>query len=209
MAGSAGYPEPMKLYSDFAGRRTAQIIADLIAVALIALAIWGAVLVHAAIVVLDEVGKSLKGAGDGFQKTMSDAGDTLGGVPLIGGGIRAPFDAASGAGGLLAQAGQAQQNLVDTAAMVIAIATAVVPIAVILFLWLRPRLRFARRATRAYRVSRLADGVQLLALRALVDADARQLHVVAERPVEAWRHGDASVVRALAALELRDAGVRL
>jgi hypothetical protein len=140
---------------------------------------------------------------------MSDAGDTLGGVPLIGGGIRAPFDAASGAGGLLAQAGEAQQNLVDTAALVIAIASAVLPILVILFFWLRPRLRFARRATRAYRVSQLADGVQLLALRALVDGDARELHAVAERPVEAWRHGEASVVRALAALELREAGVRL
>ena len=199
----------MKLYSDFAGRRTAQIFADLTGIGLIALTIWGAVLIHAAIMVLDEVGKSLKGAGDGFQKTMSDAGDTLGGVPLIGGGIRAPFDAASGAGGLLAQAGEAQQNLVDTAALVIAIASAVVPILVILFFWLRPRLRFARRATRAYRVSRLADGVQLLALRALVDGDAKELHAVAERPVESWRHGDVGVVRALAALELREAGVRL
>jgi hypothetical protein len=199
----------MKLYSDFAGRRTAQIFADLIGVGLIAVVIWGAVLIHAAIMVLDEVGKSLKGAGDGFQKTMSDAGNTLGGVPLIGGGIRAPFDAASGAGGLLAQAGQAQQNLVDTAALVIAIASAVVPILVILFFWLRPRLRFARRATRAYRVSRLADGVQLLALRALIDGDAKELHAVAERPVESWRHGEVTVVRALAALELREAGVRL
>jgi len=199
----------MKLYSDFAGRRTAQIFADLVGLALIALVIWGAVLIHAAIAVLDEVGKSMKGAGDGFQKTMSDAGDTLGGIPLIGGGIRAPFDAASGAGGLLSQAGQAQQSLVDTAALVIAIASAVVPILVILFFWLRPRLRFARRATRAYRISQLADGVQLLALRALVDGDARELHQVAERPVEAWRHGEVGVVRALAALELREAGVRL
>ena len=199
----------MKLYSDFAGRRTAQIFADLIGIGLISLVVWGAVLIHAAIMVLDEVGKSMKGAGDGFQKTMSDAGDTLGGVPLIGGGIRAPFDAASGAGGLLAQAGQAQQNLVDTAALVIAIASAVVPILLILFFWLRPRLRFARRATRAYRVSQLADGVQLLALRALVDGDAKELHAVAERPVESWRHGEVTVVRALAALELREAGVRL
>jgi len=198
----------MKLYSDFAGRRTAQILADVVAVGLIALVVWGAVLIHAAIAVLDQVGKNLKGAGDGFQKTMSDAGDTLGGVPLIGGGIRAPFDAASGAGGLLAQAGQAQQDLVDTAALVIAIASAVVPILVILFVWLRPRVRFARRATRAYRISQLADGMQLLALRALVDGDARELHTVAERPVEAWRHGEVGVVRALAALELREAGVR-
>ena len=199
----------MKLYSDFAGRRTAQIFADLIGIGLIAVAIWGAVLIHAAIVVLADVGKSLEDAGDGFRKTMTDAGDTLGGVPLIGGGIRAPFDAASGAGGLLAQAGQTQQDVVDTAALVIAITAAVLPILVILFFWLRPRLRFARRATSAYRVSQLADGVQLLALRALVSGDAKRLHAVGEHPVEAWRHGEAVVVRALAALELREAGVKL
>ncbi|MEO6533063.1 MAG: hypothetical protein ABIO06_05765 [Pseudolysinimonas sp.] len=199
----------MKLYSDFPGRRTAQIFADLIGLGLIAAIVWGAVLIHAAIEVLGQVGKSLEDAGTGFQKTMSDAGDTLGGVPLIGGGIRAPFDAASGAGGLLAQAGQAQQNLVDTTALVISIASAAVPILVVLFFWLRPRLRFARRATQAYRVAQLADGVQLLALRALVDGDAKELHRLAERPVEAWRRGEVSVVRALAALELREAGVRL
>jgi hypothetical protein len=49
----------------------------------------------------------------------------------------------------------------------------------------------------------------LLALRALIDGDAKELHQVAERPVEAWRHGEVTVVRALAALELREAGVRL
>jgi hypothetical protein len=199
----------MKLYSDFPGRRTAQIVADIIGIGLIALIIWGAVLIHAAIDVLAQVGKSLQDAGDGFQKTMTDAGNTLGGVPLIGGGIREPFDAASGAGGLLAQAGQAQQNLVETAALVIAIASAVLPILIVLFFWLRPRLRFARRATSAYRVAQLNDGVQLLALRALVSGDAKELHRVAERPVEAWRHGEVTVVRALAGLELREAGIRL
>lgn len=198
----------MKLYSDFTGRRTAQIVADLIGIALIALIVWGAVLIHAAIEVLGQVGKSLQDAGDGFQKTMTDAGNTLGGVPLIGGGIREPFDAASGAGGLLAQAGQAQQNLVETAALVIAITSAVVPILLVLFFWLRPRLRFVRRATSAYRVAQLNDGVQLLALRALVSGDARDLHAIAEHPVEAWRRGEAGVVRALAAVELREAGIK-
>src|SRR5207247_2044355 len=50
---------PMKLYSDFARRRTLQILADLTAVVLIALSIWAAVLVHAAIVVLAGIGKNL------------------------------------------------------------------------------------------------------------------------------------------------------
>jgi hypothetical protein len=199
----------MKLYSDFAGRRTAQIFADVIGIGLILLTIWGAVLLHAAIVLLDQVGKSMKGAGDGFQKTMTDAGDALGGIPLIGGGIRAPFDAASGAGGLLAQAGQAQADLVDTAALVIAIGSALLPILVVLFFWLRPRVRFARRATAAYRMAQLNDGAELLALRALVSANAKQLRAVSAKPVEDWKRGETGVVRALASLELREAGVKL
>jgi hypothetical protein len=199
----------MKLYSDFAGRRTAQIFADVIGIGLILLTIWGAVLLHAAIMLLDQVGKSMKGAGDGFQKTMTDAGDALGGIPLIGGGIRAPFDAASGAGGLLAQAGQAQADLVDTAALVIAIGSALLPILVVLFFWLRPRVRFARRATAVYRMAQLSDGAELLALRALVSANAKQLRAVSPKPVEAWKRGETGVVRALASLEQREAGVKL
>jgi hypothetical protein len=199
----------MKLYSDFAGRRTAQIFADVIGIGLILLTIWGAVLLHAAIMLLDQVGKSMKGAGDGFQKTMTDAGNALGGIPLIGGGIRAPFDAASGAGGLLAQAGQAQADLVDTAALVIAIGSALLPILVVLFFWLRPRVRFARRATAAYRMAQLSDGAELLALRALVSANAKQLRAVSAKPVEDWKRGETGVVRALASLELREAGVKL
>jgi hypothetical protein len=199
----------MKLYSDFAGRRTAQIFADVIGIGLILLTIWGAVLLHAAIMLLDQVGKSMKGAGDGFQKTMTDAGDALGGIPLIGGGIRAPFDAASGAGGLLAQAGQAQADLVDTAALVIAIGSALLPILVVLFFWLRPRVRFARRATAAYRMAQLSDGAELLALRALVSANAKQLRAGSAKPVEDWKRGETGVVRALASLELREAGVKL
>ena len=58
----------MKLYSDFAARRTVQIFADLIALGLIALVVWGAVLVHAAIVVLDQVGKNLEERATAFRR---------------------------------------------------------------------------------------------------------------------------------------------
>ena len=138
---------------------------------------------------------------------MADAGDTLGGVPLIGGGIRAPFDAASGAGGLLAQAGQAQVDLVDTAALVIAIvggggADPRDPVG------LAAAARAVSRGARpgAYRISQLADGVAAAGAARADRRGCQELHRVAERPVEAWRHGEVTVVRALAALELREAG---
>jgi TRAP-type C4-dicarboxylate transport system permease small subunit len=199
----------MKLYSDFPARRTAQIVADLIALGLIAVFVWTGVLVYGAIAVLAAFGKTIEDAGDGFEKTMADAGDTLGGVPLIGGGIRQPFDAASGAGTLLAQAGQAQQDLVMTVALVIGIVVAAIPILLVLWIWLRRRGRWARRATEARNLSRMPDGPDLLALRALVNADFRDLHDIHGEPVDAWRRGEKKVVRALAQLELREAGVRL
>ena len=199
----------MKLSSDFPARRTAQIVADLVALGLIALFVWTGVLVYGAIAVLAAFGKTIEDAGDGFEQTMADAGDTLGGVPLIGGGIRQPFDAASGAGTLLAQAGQAQQDLVMTVALIIGVVVAAIPVLLVLWIWLRRRARWARRATEARNLSRLPDGPDLLALRALVNADFRELHDIHGEPVDAWRRGEKKIVRALAQLELREAGVRL
>jgi hypothetical protein len=199
----------MKLYSDYPARRSAQIAADLVALGIIVAAVWGGTLVYAAIAVLAAFGKTIEDAGNGFEDTMADAGDTLGGVPLIGPGIRQPFDAASGAGTLLAQAGQAQQDLVMTAALTIGIVVAAIPILLVLWIWLRRRLSWARRATEARNLSRLPDGRDLLALRALVNADSRELHDIDHEPVDAWRRGEKKVVKALAQLELREAGVRL
>jgi hypothetical protein len=199
----------MKLYSDYPARRSAQIVADLIALAIIAVAVWAGAIVYSAIAVLAAFGKTIEDAGDGFEQTMADAGETLGGVPFIGGGIRQPFDAASGAGTLLAQAGQAQQDLVMAAAMTVAIVVAAIPILLVLWIWLRRRLGWARRATEARNLSRLPDGPDLLALRALVNADFRELHGIDREPVDAWRRGEKRVVRALAQLELRESGVRL
>lgn len=199
----------MKLYSDFTGRRIIQVLADLVALALIALSVWAAFAVHDAIIVLAGVGRNLEDAGSGIQKNMTNAGNTLGGVPLIGRGIRAPFDAASEAGKQLADAGQAQQDIVTTSALVIAIAVAVLPTLAVLYVWLRPRVRFAIRATRASRMLRLPEGRDVLALRALVSATAGELRKAGEHPAMGWRSADAETVRALAQVELRSAGVRV
>ncbi len=199
----------MKLYSDYPARRTAQISADVIALAFVALFVWIGTLVYAAIAVLAVFGRSIEDAGNGFEETMADAGDALGGVPLIGGGIRQPFDAASGAGTVLADAGRAQQDLVMTSALIIGIVVALIPILLVVVIWLRRRLRWARRATEARNLSRLEDGPDILALRALMNADYREIRGIDREPVDAWRRGDKQVMRALAQLELREAGVRL
>jgi hypothetical protein len=79
----------------------------------------------------------------------------------------------------------------------------------VVWIWLRRRLRWARRATEARNLSRLEDGPDILALRALMNADYREIRGIDREPVDAWRRGDKQVMRALAQLELREAGVRL
>jgi hypothetical protein len=199
----------MRLYADFAPRRTLQLVADAIALVAIGLSVALGVAVHGAIVGLAELGRGLEQAGAGLRGTMVDIGDALGGVPLIGDGIRGPFDAASGAGGTLEAAGREQQDAVHTAATLLGLGVALAPIAVVLLAWLVPRLRFARRAGEAAALARLPQGREILALRAIVRADAATLRAAGERPLDGWRAGDAAALDALARAELRTAGVRL
>jgi len=199
----------MSLYADFAARRTRQIVADVVAVSVIVVSILLGVAVHGAIAVLGGVWAQLEEAGTGFEDTMGEIGETLGDVPLIGGGIRGPFDAASGAGGSLADAGRTGQAAVETLATIAGIGVALLPIAVVLLVWLWPRVRFMRRSAETRALLRLEDGEAILALRALDDATAAELAVISPRPMRAWQAGDAVVVRRLAELEAREAGVRL
>jgi hypothetical protein len=126
----------MTLYSDFGPRKTRQIIGDALAVILIGAWVWLGVTVHQQIENLAGFGLQMEEAGADFEKTMTEAGDALGGVPFIGNGIRAPFDGASGAGGALEAAGQSQQVAVNQLAAVLGIGIAVLPILMILLLWL-------------------------------------------------------------------------
>ncbi|MFY1621377.1 hypothetical protein ACN269_34425, partial [Micromonospora sp. WMMD736] len=52
-------------------------------------------------------------------------------------------------------------------------------------------------------------GEQLLALRALANRPLAKLAEVSPDPAGAWRREDPQVIRGLAALELRSAGVRI
>ena len=198
----------MKMYSDFPVARSGQIIADLASVAAIVLFVSLGVATHALVVTFADLGRQLEGAGSGFQQTMTDAADRLGDVPLIGSGIRGPFDSASDAGGLLQEAGRSQQAAVEQAAVLIGLTVALVPIALLVRYWLLRRIAFARRASEAAALSRIPGGVDLLALRALATRTPTALLRVADDPAGAWRAGDEPALQALAALALRDAGVR-
>jgi len=199
----------MKLYSDFGPRRSRQIVADVTALALIGAWVWLGIAVYSLIENLAVYGVQMEDAGAGFRETMTQVGETLGGIPLIGGGIRTPFDGASEAGGALEAAGQSQQVAINQLATVLGIGIAALPILTILLLWLLPRLRFAQRASRAQKLVKSGAGVDLLALRALASQNISALAAVDPDAMAAWRRGDDQVMRKLAALELKSSGVRM
>jgi hypothetical protein len=199
----------MKLYSDFDGRRAMQVVGDLLALALIALSVWAAVVVHGFVTGFAVLGRELEEAGTGFRGSMTDIGNSLGDVPLIGPGIAEPFDGASAAGATLESVGRGQQDAVGWIASFAAIGVAALPVAAVLLLWVVPRLVRAVRAARTTAALTRPGGADLLALRALTDRSL--LGVLAADPdaVAGWRRGDPVTIRALAALEARAVGVRV
>jgi hypothetical protein len=199
----------MKLYSDFGPRRTRQIIGDVVALAAIGAWVWLGVTVYQLVENLAGFGREMQNAGNGFKTTMTQVGDTLGGVPLIGAGIRAPFDEASNAGAALESAGQSQQIAVNQLATGLGIGITLLPIITILLFWLVPRIRFVRKAGRAKAIVGTGAGIDLLALRALATQKITALTAVSPDATAAWRRGDEKVMRELAQLELKSSGVRM
>ena len=199
----------MNLYSDFAPRRTRQIMGDVAALLAIGAWAWLGATVFQLVSNLSTFGMQMEEAGSGFRQTMVEVGETLGGIPLIGGGVRVPFDGASDAGQSLQAAGQSQQVAVSQLATGLGVGIAVLPILMILIVWLVPRIRFARKSANARAMMNVSAGIDLLALRALANQKISELSAVSPNAMEAWRRGDESVMRALARLELTSAGVKL
>lgn len=199
----------MKLYSDFAPRRTRQILFDLCSLAFVVGWVWLGSTIYALIDDLAQFGAQMEEAGAGFRKTMTEVGDNLGGVPLIGSGIRAPFTGASDAGSALETAGVSQQELTHQLALTVGIGVALLPILMIAAVWLATRGRFIRRAGRTKALVRAGVGIDLLALRALSHQKIATIASLDPDTVGAWRRGDEAVMRSLARLELESAGIRL
>lgn len=199
----------MKLYSDFGTRRVYQVLGDLAAVAVIVVGIVVAVAIHNAIAAFKGIGADVTRSGDDFSSTMTDIGSKLSGVPLIGGGISAPFATASDAGGTLADAGTNWQNGVEHLATLVGWTVAALVVLVVLVGWVRPRVVGAIRRAAIAKLASASPSLDLLAFRALATRPAKAVTRLDEDVVAAWRRGDPEVIRRLAALELKASGVRL
>lgn len=198
----------MKIYADLPARRARQVAADLFMAGWVVLWVWVGTRLDDLVMNLAVPGRKLADAGTGIQEGLESAGGTLADVPFMPDAVRTPFDTAGGAGGALRDAGRAQVDAVDQLATFLGVTIAVIPILLLLILWLPLRVRFIRQATSAQRFIDAAADLDLFALRALARQPMTTLARVHDDPAGAWRARDPEVVRALATLELRAAGLR-
>jgi hypothetical protein len=197
----------MKIYADTAGRRGRQIAWDVLGLLFLTLWAWFGVQVHDAIDQLEVVGVKMEGVGGSLNEDLTSIADTLGSVPLIGDGIRAPFESAANAATSIQEAGTSQREAVQTIALYTAIGLVLGPMLMVLTIWLAPRAWWIVRANRAARVAGTSAGIDLLALRALTQRDLSELLELEPDPADAWRRGDRVAIARLAALECEAIGL--
>lgn len=198
----------VRIYADRFPTAARQLVTDLLVVAWVYVAIRGAMWLHDLVGRLAVPGRKLEGAGAGLADNLADAGGKIGRVPLVGDELTTPFERAAEAARAVADAGRDQQELVDQLAWALAVAVLVFPLGLVLFGWLPLRLRWMRRAGAAAALRSAPAGRDLLALRALAGQPLGRLTRIAPDVAEAWRRGDPDTVDALAALELRELGLR-
>jgi hypothetical protein len=198
----------VKIYADRLPRMIRQLLTDLIVVIWVYAWIRAGLWVHSMVLKLGVPGQKLEGAGTGIADNLADAGGKVGRVPLVGDQLTKPFNGAADAARSLADAGRQQQAIVGDISLVMALIAVALPLALVLFLWLPLRLRWMRRAAVASTVRDAPAGRDLLALRALASRPLNELAKLGPDIAQSWRNGDASAVDALAALELKDLGLR-
>lgn len=198
----------MILYAQTPGRRTAQIVGDLLVVAWLVLWVWVGVAVHDGTTALAGPGRQTDESATAMAGQLRDAGERLGEAPLVGDELATPFDRAAEASDGIASAGRATVRAVERLALVLGLVIALIPILVVLAVHLPRRWRFVREATAGARFIDSVDDLDLFALRALAHQPMSVLARVSSDPAGDWRRQDPDVVRRLADLELRDVGLR-
>ncbi|EON24070.1 hypothetical protein CF8_1931 [Nocardioides sp. CF8] len=198
----------MKVYADAPGRRTRQLLVDLLLIAWLVMWAWIGLVVHDGTMALAAPGRQTDASASAMAGQLRDAGGRLDDVPLVGEEVATPFDRAADASDGLAAAGRSSVAAVEKLALVLGFAIALIPMLVVLAFYVPGRLRFVREATAGARFIDSVDDLDLFALRALSNQPMRVLAKVSDDPAGDWRRRDPDVVRRLAEVELADVGLR-
>jgi len=198
----------MKLYADHSARFAGQVLADILFVCWLVAWVWVGNVVHDATLDLAGPGRPTAESASTLAGSLTDAGDSLGGLPVVGDSVAAPFDKAAGASDRLAEAGRDEVRTVQRLAQLLGLSIALIPILVVSLFFVPRRLRFVREATAAQRFIDAEADLDLFALRAMTHQPMHVLARVTDDPVGALRDRDRAVIARLAEIELRTHGLR-
>lgn len=196
-------------YSTRPVRLLAQLFSDFAVVVWTAIWLLVGVAVYDAISTIAEAGRQVESGADGVAGNLASAGHGAQHIPLVGDAVSKPLTGASQAALDIAGAGHDLDTTASWLAVLLAMAVVALPILIAVVPWLFLRLRFFRRKRTAIDLAATSAGEQLLALRALTNRPTRKLTAVSADPVGGWRRADPVTIRALAALELRSAGITI
>jgi hypothetical protein len=196
-------------YSTRPARLLAQLFSDF------AIFVWTAVwllvgmAVYDAISAIADAARQVENGANGIAGNLAAAGHGAQQIPVVGDAVSQPLTSASEAALDIAGAGHSLDTTASWLAALLALAVVAVPILIVVMPWLFLRLRFFRRKWIVTGLAATPAGEQLLALRALTNRPPRKLTAISADPVGGWRREDPLTIRALAALELRSAGIRI
>ena len=196
-------------YSTRPARLLAQLFSDFAVVVWTAVWLLVGMAVYDAISTIAEAGRQVESGAHGIAGNLASAGRGAQHIPLVGDAVSKPLTAASEAALDIAGAGHDLDTTASWLAVLLAMAVVALPILIAVVPWLFLRLRFFRRKWTVTALAATPAGEQLLALRALANRPPRKLTAVSADPVGGWRREDPVTIRALAALELRSAGITI
>jgi hypothetical protein len=196
-------------YSTRPARLLAQLFSDFAVVVWTAIWLLIGMAVYDAISTIAEAGRQVESGAHDIADNLASAGHGAQHIPVVGDAVSKPLTSASQAALDIAGAGHNLDTTASWLAVLLAMAVVALPILIAVMPWLLLRLRFFRRKWTVTALAATPAGEQLLALRALANRPPRKLTAVSADPVGGWRREDPATIRALAALELRSAGITI
>ncbi|MCV7377589.1 hypothetical protein BST11_02900 [Mycobacterium alsense] len=202
-------PSRILPYATTPGRLAAQLFSDFAIFLWTALWLLVGTAVYDAVSTIAEAGAQVETGANGIAGNLASAGHGAQHIPVVGDAVSQPLTSASEAALDIAAAGHSLDTTASWLAVLLSLAVVAVPLLIVVVPWLLLRLRFFRRKWTVTGLAATPAGEQLLALRALTNRQPRKLVAISADPVGGWRREDPVTIRALAALELRAAGIAM